>query len=491
MSSLSDKAGVLIAANLVKYAVGFTVPMMLVRLLSKSDYGTYQQAQLITSIVTGLFVLGIPSSIYYFYQPERETSRAALVQQTLGLLFASGLIAALSMVLFAPLVGDWVNNDALRTFLPIVAATAGFSIAGEHFVHFMIAKNRYSVAVLFETGETIVRVALLVAPLLAGFGLAGVFWTIAVFSLARLVVRNLLMLRDVGWKLVPSPGSQFVAEQLSYSLPMCLTAMVGLIGGALDRMIIAANFTPSDYAIYAVGTLEIPLDSIFQVAVANVLRATLPSLVRTGQYDEIARLIREAVRKLSIIMVPSFLFLFGFAHEFITLLFTNNYSGSVVVFRIYLLLIPLHMLILSPIPQAFGKTKINLYLAIGVTLIHVALSFILLHWIGYLGPAISSITVTYILALAYIIVGTRLLRTSPWKMIPIPQILRVTGAGTFALAATRFLMQGMSNTLVSFTASAIVFSVVFFAAAMPLRVFLEQDRALVRRWYQRLAKTGH
>ena len=39
----------MIVANLIKYAVGFIMPMVLVRMLSQNDYGTYQQMILISN----------------------------------------------------------------------------------------------------------------------------------------------------------------------------------------------------------------------------------------------------------------------------------------------------------------------------------------------------------------------------------------------------------------------------------------------------------
>src|SRR4051794_38750828 len=75
MSSLTNKAGFLIAANFIKYAVGFTLPMLMVRLLDKGDYGTYQQLLLVNSMALGLLTMGVPSSIYYFYNRISETGK--------------------------------------------------------------------------------------------------------------------------------------------------------------------------------------------------------------------------------------------------------------------------------------------------------------------------------------------------------------------------------------------------------------------------------
>jgi len=487
MASHSDKAGILIAANFVKYAVGFIMPMVLVRMLDKEDYGTFQQLQLIGATLAGILFLGLPTSIYYFYQREGAHTRRALIVQTVGMLVASGLVAVAILVLGAPSLSRLMNNPALSSFLPIFALSVGLGIAGEHFVHFMIAQDRYAVAVVFEVVETAVRVIVSLIPLMAGYGLLGLVWALVALALARAMVRNVLLLNGIGWDLRVPRKERFVREQLDYSIPMCLTLLVGYLGGSLDRMIISANFTLKEYAVYTVGALEIPLDTIFQVAVANVLRAALPSLVQEGRFDEIVRLVRESTRRLSIIMLPSFVFLLGFAHEFITLLFTTAYTDSVAVFRIYLFLVPLHMLILSPIPQAFGRTRINFYIVTVTMALNVIASFTLLKWVGFLGPAISLVASNWVIAATFLTIGARLLHTSPMALLPLASLARVCAAAGIALFASKTLAGNAPLTLVGFATSGLVFGALFVALAAVLRVFTERDRDVARRWIARLS----
>lgn len=486
MASHSDKAGILIAANFVKYAVGFVMPMVLVRMLDKEDYGTLQQLQLIGATLAGVLFLGLPSSIYYFYQRQGAHTRRAVVVQTVVMLVASGSVAVAVLVLGAPSLGCLMNNPALSSLLPIFALSVGLGIAGEHFVHFMIAQDRYVLAVGFETIETAVRVILSLIALMAGYGLPGLLWALVALSLAQMLIRNVLLLNGIGWRLALPKEERFVREQLAYSIPMCLTMLVGLLGGALDRLIVSASFTPTQYAVYTVGALGIPLDTIFQVAVANVLRASLPSLVQDGRFDEIVRLVRESTRKLSMIMLPSFVFLMGFAYEFITLLFTDRYADSVVVFRIYLLLVPLHMMILSPIPQAFGRTRINFYIVAIMTAVHVIASFVLLKWVGYLGPAISGVGTTWVIAAVFLAIDARLLHTSPLALLPLASLARVSAAACIALFVCKELAAKTAVTLVGFATLGVVFVVLFVLLAAVLRVFTPQDRDMARRWVGRL-----
>jgi O-antigen/teichoic acid export membrane protein len=83
MASLSDRADLLTSANFIRYAVGFTLPMLIVRLLSKSDCGTYQQLLLLNSMAVGLLTLGLPNSIYYFYNRIASQQQSVLVFQAL------------------------------------------------------------------------------------------------------------------------------------------------------------------------------------------------------------------------------------------------------------------------------------------------------------------------------------------------------------------------------------------------------------------------
>ena len=482
MPSLSDKAGVLIASNFVKYAVGFVMPMVLVRMLTKHDYGTLQQLQLIASTAVGVLVLGLPGSVYYFYKDDHEYSRVALVQQTLALLALSGAVTTVALVVFAGQISDWMSNALLLRYLPFFALSVGLSIADEHFVPFMIAQNRYLAAVLFETGETMVRVLVSVLPLIAGFGLTGLLICVVALSLTRALVRNGLLLHGIGWRLRPNQGRSFVREQLAYSIPTSLTNLTSLLGGALDRMIISTNFSTTQYAIYSVGALQIPLDVIFQGAVANVLRASLPGMIRDGQFAEIVRLLRESTRRLSMFMLPSFVFLLGFSHEFITLLFTKSYAGSVTVFEIYVWMIPASMFILSSIPQSFGHTKSNLYIVAAGNAFHIFASFALLKWVGYLGPAISMVATTYLIIAAYFMLATRLLKTSPLKLFPLDAAVRVTAAALLALLISKASFGGTDITLLRMVLGGALFSISYLVAAVVLRVFTSRDLALIRRW---------
>jgi len=490
MASLSDKAGFLIGANLVKYAVGFITPMVLVRMLDRADYGTYQQLALIGALGIAVLVLGLPNSVYYFYDRKNPARDKVLTLQTSAILLASGLLTAIVLLVARPLVVHLMGNEAISGPMPWYVMALGLLISTEHFVQFMIARDRYKVAVLTEVVETIIRVLILVLPLLAGYGLMGLVTSLFAYAFIRFVVRTAWLVWPLGGVGKPAGEHWFMREQLEYAVPLGLMSLVGLIGGYLDRGIVATRFSPSDYAIYSVGALEIPLDAIFQASVATVLRASMPALIRDGRHDEVIRLLREGVRKLSLIVLPCFVFLFGFAYEFITVLFTPEYARSVSVFRIYLFLMPLNMFILSPVPPAYGRTKINFQVVAVVTVIHVILSFVLLHWIGFYGPAISAISTAYLLSTFYFIYACKLTGGNVSSLLPLGTFARVLGCAAVAMVASRLVLAPVLHKFIGLAAAGALYSVLLLLLCIVAGVFTPADRALARRWLGRVAGAG-
>jgi len=486
MASLSDKAGFLIGANLVKYAVGFITPMVLVRMLNRADYGTYQQLALIGALGIAILVLGLPNSVYFFHDRKNPARDKVLTLQTSGILALSGLLTAVGLVVARPLIVRAMDNPALWAPMPWYVAALGLLIAGEHFVQFMIARDHYKVAVLTEMAETVIRVLILVLPLMAGYGLMGLVISLFGYAVLRFIVRSVWLLVPIGGVRKPADEQWFMREQLEYAVPLGMMSLVGLLGGYLDRGIVATRFSPSDYAIYSVGALEIPLDAIFQASVATVLRASMPGLIRAGNHEEVIRLLREGVRKLSLIVLPCFVFLFGFAYEFITVLFTPEYAKSVNVFRIYLFLVPLNMFILSPVPPAYGRTRINFKVVFAVTVIHVILSFILLHWIGFYGPAISAISTSYLLSLFYFLYACKLTGGSVASLLPLGTFARVMACSGVAVVAAKLLLADFLHKFIGLAAAGAIFSVVFLALCAVSGVFTPADRSLARRWLGRV-----
>lgn len=490
VKSLSDRAGFLVAANIAKFAIGVVVPMILVRLLSHHDYGSYQQMVLVYNVAVPLLTFGLPTSVFYFNSHVGRERVPTLIVQTSLLLLIAGAIASAAIYLGAPPLARLMNNPGMTQLLAIYGLSVGFVIASEQSLSFLITQNRYGLAVMFEVGEALLRLILLLVPLWLGWGFPGLVSFIVIYSVLRFAIRAAYLFFGSGLRFTGVGGPWFVRQQLAYSAPIAVMALVTLMGSTFNRGILAASFSPAQYAIYSVGSVVVPIATIFQSSVANVLRAELPGLVRDGHLVEVVRIVRESVRKLSIIMLPSFVFLLVHSYAFITVLFTSSYAESVNVFRIVVWELPLDMLILSVIPQICGKTQVNMYVNIAVSIFLIASSYGLIKGIGFYGAPLAGIATQYFAVALYIIVVLRLLQTTLWQLLPCPQMLRVLGASAVAAVASRLLPSMSSHRLVDLIVAGAVYGLVFLVVAAATGVFTGEDRRLARRWLAKVLPIG-
>lgn len=462
MANLTRKTSLLILLNFFKYGVGFLVPMMLVRLLTKNDYGTYQQLLLVGSMAVGTMTLGFPSSIYYFYaHVDDDRHRRAFVLQIVLLFAVAGILTAIGVFLAKDFIATQMNNPALAEFLVYYCYYILFFLASEYFLSVLISKDLYTLAVKIESGEVIFRVALLLLPLLLGYGLHGLVISLAVYAFSRFAFYLIVLRRDI-WP--PPAGFSkmfFFREQLAYSLPLAMSSILSLFSRTIDRILISTNFSTAQLANYAVGAIEIPLDVIFQASVANVLRATLPGLAKDGNIIEIIRIWRTAVRKLAIIILPFFCFLSVFSYDFITFLFTDQYAESVMVFRIFLLLIPLHIFILSAIPQIFGKTKLTLQIIAASAVFNVATSIVLVKTVGYYGPPISTVLTNYFMSALFFMTTLRLLKCTIPQLLPLESLAKVLSSGFASALFVKIGFSFVESKFLTLSAGGILFFVVY------------------------------
>lgn len=490
VKSLSDRAGFLVVANVVKFGIGIVMPMILVRMLTRTDYGTYQQMALVSYTAVALLTFGLPTSVFYFNSHVGRGGLPALIVQTSVMLLVGGALASGLIFFGAAPLARLMNNPGMAPLLALFGVSVGFVIASEHSMSFLIAQNRYGLAVGFELAEAVIRLVLLLTPLWLGWGFPGLVAFIVIYGFLRFAARTAYLFLRSGVSFAGLRGHWFFGQQLSYSAPIAMMALVVMMGSTFNRGILAASFTPADYAVYAVGNVVLPFATIFQAAVANVLRAEMPALVRDGQLAEVVRIVRESTRKLSLIVLPSFVFLLAHSYEFITVLFTNSYERSVNVFRICVWELPLDMLILSAIPQICGKTKVNMYINFAATAFLIVSSFGLVRGIGFYGAPLAGILTQYFTVALFVIVVLQLLQTTLWKLLPVPQILRVLAVSAVAALASWLPPAISTHRLLDLIVEGVVYGVVFLLLAGPAGVVTGEDRRLVRRWLGKVLPIG-
>jgi O-antigen/teichoic acid export membrane protein len=414
----SDEAAVLTISQLFLYAGSLVVSMILVRMISITDYGTFMQVTLIVTTVVPMVVLGVPASVFYFVPQMGAEEVKRFLTWNAGLLMVFGLAVAAILYAFIHPLANLMSNPPLEQLVGYVALLLVLGILSEIIVPALISMGK--ARVMARLNILFIAANLVVVPvvLLMGFGLEGVFLGTAALQAAQLAVAAFVVGKLPG-SIWPLPAPQKWLEQFKFSLPIGSARIVSGVKPKVDQLFIAHWYAPDMFAIYARGAFRPWVTGLVVNNVSNVVLPRLVALRKENRIQEVFEMWQDAMRQICLVCLPIFVFFFVFAREIFTIMFTEAYLDSVPVFWVYLFVLPVEIFFFGHLHQAFGKPKYILYANLLGLPVSIALAVLFHSLFGFLGPAIAGV-MTRVLTVAYhlkIISGyfsASFLRVIPW-----------------------------------------------------------------------------
>ncbi len=481
--SLSEKTLLLVTQRTLGRFLAIITTALLVRLFTEELYGTYRQLTMIGSLCLVFCGFALPGSLMYFI-PNAVTlaEKRRYTGQTVVLLGVAGTLVLCALVAGAGWLAVRFNNPHLVTALRIYALWVGFSVAAQYFVQLMYALERIGPAIVYNLlGTQIAQILLLAAAFYFRLGLLPYLWCLVALEGVKAVVAFAVTWRCLGglaWR----PSRETLRRQLGYSMPLAVAQAVNRLSYDIDLLIVSSTYAMQEFAFYAAGAFELPLVSILRKTSATISKPRLVALYREQRVDEVLALFREVVRKIAVIALPCFVFLFVMAEPFIRLLYTATYLPSVPIFRVYLLLIPLSCAALNILIQTTGRTRPVMVLSLLYIVLSIPLNFLFIHWLGLIGPAVATVLCKIGLATAQLRVVTRRYQRPLHDIYPFRQVGAILLVSTVAIAPVAMLARLMAHPLAQFAVAA--------ALALPLclivfwncRILRDADLAPLRKW---------
>ena len=492
-ASLSSSAVRLALGSLFTQLAQILTLAVLARAVAKDQVATYQQLNLLYGVVAPLLLAGIPTALLYFIpRAGLREERNAWIMRAYLLLAGMGVAAAVVVVAVRQPLASLFNNPDLATalvwyapymFFAFVAAVAPPALIASGYAGSAAVLN----AVVGALTMTCVVVATIVSP--TGNGLAAALSA----SGALLAVASVSMVRHAtGMRLARVHGGDGnTRRMLSYGLPLAATGLAATLGYQFDRIVVGVSFSSQEFAVYALGAVEIPLGLLIAAAVSNVLVPRLTILWRDGDRAGMVKLWREAMRKTSLVLLPLFAFLMVMSADLVLLLYGPGYSESVDVFRVYLFLLPLRIATWGLIPLAIGRTGINLRASLLVLAANAGVALALVGPLGLIGAALAA-PISAVVAVAYYLVRLRsIARLNVRDLVPIPALLGTLAVSLLAAAPLLAIRELPVAPSVRLVAAGVVFGVI---APSGLRVtgrISDDDWARLRGAIARLHRATH
>jgi O-antigen/teichoic acid export membrane protein len=352
--SVSGPALVLTAGRTLAFGAAFLIPVVLARVYSVAEFGTYKQAFILSDTLYFIAQIGLATSLFYFL-PRSPDNAARLVTNALLAIGLVGALCAAILVTRGELVAWLFGNPELESLVVPAAIYFLFMMLAVPLEIVMICRQRYRATAVSYALSDVTRAVALILPTVVTGELRWLMVGAVTFAGARFGA-TILYLRGVyGGDL--RPDRSLLHEQLRYSLPFGLAVLVGTLQSNFHHLVVSHSFDAATFAIFAVGCLQIPLIDFIAVPMADVMMVKMTEARRERQLARAKEMWHQAMSDLALLFVPLVGLLLVVADSLIVLLYTDSYAASAPIFRVFILSVLFTPLLVESVLRVHADTR--------------------------------------------------------------------------------------------------------------------------------------
>ena len=401
-------SSLLLVGRVIGLGLDFATQVIIVRYLTKDDYGAFALALSIVAIGTTICLLGLERTVGRFapiYHENRDYGRMwGTLAVVVGTVIGMGLAVVLAAYAFQGLLGGFVDNDlalgilllmiilapiqALDSLLISLFATFG-SARSIFFRRYVLAPvlQLGIVAALIATGQDVKALAL-------GYVVAA---ALGLFVYSFVLLRMLHMqglIRELRRETLRFP----TREIFTFSVPLLTSDLAMVLRGSLSVVLIQVLSTTAQVAEFR---------AVMPVAIQNLFVATSFRFIFTpGAARHYARGDRVALNDLywqtaawiAILAFPLFALCVGFPEQLAVLLFGERYQASGLILGILCLgyYVNGSMGFNALTLRVFNRVRFLAITDLSTAALNLVLAVVLIRQFGAVGAAVAT-SATFIL----------------------------------------------------------------------------------------------
>ncbi|MCF6291109.1 MAG: oligosaccharide flippase family protein [Desulfobacterales bacterium] len=454
-----SQAIVLGMANMIVSLAMFAAPMILVRLLDRSDFAEYRLFWLLANTAHLIAPLGLPRSLMYFLPRVDRQEKASYVTQVIMMLCITGLLAAFLVSPLNPLFPERLQLEGGY----IVPAFVFLWVLSCLVETLPTADQNFTCQAFALISNSVSRLALVTGAAYFTGDIQYVFLSLLLFVLFKLAILAFYLRKHHPVRFSSLSWARIKA-QISYALPFGLANIIDNLRRQVEQWIVALIFLPEMFAVFSLGALEIPVLRLLRRTLGQVVFPKMSQAHVQGDFKRVLYLNQSANLAVAFVVFPLAAFIFVQAKPLVTLLFTREYVGAAVVFQIYLVLTIARVIDVSNIMMIFSQklfmTKVSLVLLLGSSL----LSYLGARTLGIAGAACGSVIAQILITIITYQRATRLLRVRFIELQDWQSLGHAMFGSVIAAAATSFFLHMLGpdlDLLFRITAGAFLFSTAY------------------------------
>jgi O-antigen/teichoic acid export membrane protein len=420
-------SGWALGGRMLAVLCAFAINVLLSRLLSPDDYGSYFLALSIVTVASTIGVLGLDRTAVRLVAERGSTVTSGGIRPLVTIIFrmalaGAGMATALFLLLRRTLLIDFLDNSSLfahSTAIALWILVAVLQIVGAEI--FRGLKN-IRLATLFgglHTGGVLnpllflsglVLLALAHRSSLAATLQLAVLASGVIVLLAPWALRRWLRLID------EQPGATDTSPPsagriLTIALPLLIAALLTTLRTSGDLLVVGAFSASEEVALYGVAKRVVGLLLAPLMIVNAVLPPVVAALWTQGKNRSLEETVRVVATISSAIGVPIFLLLLVFGQPLLGLVFGDFYQASLPALRLLLLGQALNILA-GPNAVVLAMTGNQKLLMIGMA---ISAAWVLLL-ASFMAPAHGATGVAFAASTGLLLQNCALLGFARWRV---------------------------------------------------------------------------
>lgn len=387
---------ILLIGLVVQLGISFLGKLLVARGLSLTDFGGVALGMTLSSAVGTVALFGLQEGIGRFLpRYETEVNRRGVLVSGFTVAAPLGLGAAALMFLLAPTVAtELFNSPDITPVLQVFSFVVPLLVV-HRLVISTIQGNQRSVPKVFlenllRPAARFLAIGAVIYVGISSVRIAGAY----VFGWLVPVVAGLVYLyRETTLFEFDAPANTRRREMLDFSLPLLLSATLGLVLSDLDTLLL--GYFSDTTAPVGVYNAVYPLGSLLTtgtVAFGFLFMPIISELHEADEMDRARRMYQVVTKWVFMFTLPLFLALVAFPERVIALTFGVKYAGGATALAVLSTGYFAHtMLGLNrETVVSVGETRIKMYGDFGAAVMNLALNLWLIPRFGLLGAATAT-----------------------------------------------------------------------------------------------------
>lgn len=398
LKSMTRGAGIIFIGLILSYLAAFFYRVIVARHLGPADYGLLTLAISVLGIGRTIALLGMHNGIkryIAFYLGKKHHAKLkGIILTTLRVALPAGIITGVIVYFFAEQIAiGWFHSQQLVSVLKIFALIIPINSLIEIFKAMFLAFENpgYSsgIEVIGEKGFSLIFV---VIAIWLGSGLLGLSISyLAAYLITGATAFAILELKVYSLR-NPAKAVYNNKELLSFSLPLLLSGIIGMVLGWSDTFLLGIFRTSTEVGIYQVGFPLAYSLLMFLRSFETIYYPLSSKLFAKNKLEEITKIYAVISRWIFIMLYPAFLLTVLFAKDIIKILFGSEYTQGSSVLIIIVIGIFIYS-ILGPAGvalQTFKKTRYIFWSTFACGIANILLNLMLIPKLGIEGAAFAT-----------------------------------------------------------------------------------------------------